>query len=113
MDTFYCEYCNFFTTSRMKYNKHLTTEEHIKNEDIHEIGELFKLIEEKKDELKPIEKRIKIISKQYTKRVDKNKPAHDLTEMYYSETHKKYNNFYIRETLTDRINELATKHNLI
>ena len=97
----------------MNYNKHLTSEQHIKSEDIHEIKELHKLIEEKKDELKPIEKRIKIISKQYTKRVDKNKPAHDLTEMYYSETHKKYNNFYIRETLTDRINELATKHNLI
>jgi len=113
MDTFYCEYCNFFTTSRTKYNKHLITEEHIKNEDIHEIGELFKLIDEKKYELKPIEKKIKIISKQISKRVDKNKPVRDLTEMYYSETHKKYNNFYIRETLRDRINELATKHNIL
>jgi len=109
----YCEYCNFFTTSRTNYNKHLTTEEHIKNEDIHEIGELFKLVDDKKDEIKMNDKIINQISKQFTKRVNKNKPAHDLTEMYYAEIHKKYNHSCIVETLTDRISELATKHKLI
>ena len=113
MDMVYCEYCNFFTTSRTNYNKHLPTEDHIKNEDIHEIGELFKLVDEKKDEIKMYDKIINRISKQYTKRVDKNKPVCDLTKMYYAEIHKKYNNSCIVETLTDRINELAKKNKLI
>jgi ribosomal protein L35 len=40
---FHCELCHFLTKSRTKYNKHLTTEDHIKNEDLHEVAELFKL----------------------------------------------------------------------
>ena len=109
----HCEYCNFFTISMNKYNKHLITEDHIKNEDIHEIGELCKLIMEKQDELKNIDKIIEFISKRIYKRVDKNKPVPKLTEMYYAEIHKKFNITCIIETLTNRMYELSKKHNLI
>ena len=35
----------------MNYNNHLSTEEHMRNEDKHEIKQLYNLIMEKQDEL--------------------------------------------------------------
>ena len=108
---FRCEYCHFFTTSRANYNKHLTTEQHIISEDLHEIRELFKLIDDKRDELKMKNKKIKLILKQYAKCVDKNKPIIELEKMYNLEINER-NNIEITVTkLINTVKTLTTKHN--
>ena len=109
---FRCEYCHFFTTSIKNYNKHLLTEEHIMNEDLHEIGELFKLIDNKRVELKMKNKRIKLILKEYAKCVDKNKPILELEKMYNLETNERNNIELITTNLINTVKTLIKKHNL-
>lgn len=112
MAMFHCELCYFLTKSRTNYNKHLTTEEHIKNEDIHEIKELHKLIHEKQDELKMKDKRIKLILKEYSKRKVKNKSILELEKMYNLETNEQQNIENIVTKLINSSDTLMKKHNL-
>jgi hypothetical protein len=95
------------------YNKHLTTEDHIKNEDIHEVDELFKLIDEKKVELKMKNKKIKLILKEYAKCVDKNKPILELEKMYNLEMNERNNIEHTVTKLINTVKTLMTKHNII
>jgi hypothetical protein len=110
---FRCEYCHFFTTSNKNYNKHILTEEHIMNEDLHEIRELFKLIDNKRVELKMKNKRIKLILKDYAKCVDKNKPILELEKMYNLEMNERNNINFITTNLINTVKTLIKKHNLI
>ena len=108
----YCEYCHFFTTSRTNYNKHLTTEDHIMNEDLHEIKELRNLIIERQDELIMKGKKVIHILKKYNKTVQKNKPSLTLKKLFDLENSERDNIQFIVTNLKNRINELAKKHNL-
>ncbi len=108
----YCEYCNFFTTSRTNYNKHLTTEEHIKNEDIHEIGELRNLIIDRQDELILKGKKVIYILKQYNKSVKNNNPSLKLKNLFELENSERKNIEFTITNLKNRTNELEKKHNL-
>jgi len=110
---FHCELCYFLTKSMTNYNKHLTTEDHIKNEDIHEVDELFKLIDEKKVELKMKNKKIKLILKEYAKCVDKNKPILELEKMYNLEMNERNNIEHTVTKLINTVKTLMTKHNII
>jgi acetyl/propionyl-CoA carboxylase alpha subunit len=97
----------------MNYNKHLITEDHIKNEYIHEVDELFKLIDDKRDELKMKNKKIKLILKQYAKCVDKNKPILELEKMYNLEMNERNNIEHTVTKLINTVKTLMTKHNII
>lgn len=109
----YCEYCHFFTTSRTNYNKHLTTEDHIKNEDIHEIRELRNLIIERQDELIMKGKTVIYILKQYNKSVKNNNPSLTLKNLFDLEDSERKNIKFMVTNLKNRKNELEKKHNLI
>ena len=88
---FHCELCYFLTKSRMNYNKHLSTEQHMRNEDKHEIKQLYNLIMEKQDEL---------VMNRTRRFILKNKP-------FELESENR-----ILHNLKNRMNELAKKHNL-
>lgn len=109
---FHCELCHFFTTSRKNYNKHLTTEEHIKNEDIHEIGELRNLIIDRQDELIMKGKKVINILKKYNKTVQKNNPSLKLKNLFDLENSERKNIEFTITNLKNRTNELEKKHNL-
>jgi hypothetical protein len=113
MAVYQCEYCYFLTKSRTNYNKHLTTEEHIKKEDIHEIRELRKLIVERQDELIMKGRKVIYILKQYNKSVKNNNPSLTLKNLFELENSDRNNIKFIVTNLKNRKNELEKKHNLI
>ena len=92
---FHCELCYFLTKSITNYNKHISTEEHMRNEDKHEIKQLYNLIMEKQDEL--------VMNRTRRLFILKNKPF---------ELESENQNITFIDNLKNRMNELAKKHNL-
>ena len=95
MAMFHCELCYFLTKSITNYNKHISTEEHMRNEDNHEIKQLYNLIMEKQDEL--------VMNRTRRLFILKNKPF---------ELESENQNITFIDNLKNRMNELAKKHNL-
>ena len=95
MAMFHCELCYFLTKSITNYNKHISTEEHMRNEDKHEIKQLYNLIMEKQDEL--------VMNRTRRLFILKNKPF---------ELESENQNITFIDNLKNRMNELAKKHNL-